>query len=80
MNHGHLTDISCFWQRLICVRNAADQSAKELASLKERNEAMEEELKELHDRYSEISLKFAEVEGERQQLVMTVRSLKNSLR
>ncbi|XP_066384154.1 COP1-interactive protein 1-like [Miscanthus floridulus] len=62
------------------MRNAADQSAKELASLKERNEAMEEELKELHDRYSEISLKFAEVEGERQQLVMTVRSLKNSLR
>ncbi|KAL6641281.1 hypothetical protein ACP70R_019462 [Stipagrostis hirtigluma subsp. patula] len=62
------------------IRNASDQSAKELASLKERNKAMEEELKELHDRYSEISLRFAEVEGERQQLVMTVRSLKNSLR
>jgi hypothetical protein len=41
---------------------------------------MEEELKELHERYSEISLRFAEVEGERQQLVMTVRSLKNSQR
>ena len=61
-------------------RNAAEQSSKELASLKERNKAMEEELKELHERYSEISLRFAEVEGERQQLVMTVRSLKNSLR
>lgn len=81
MNHCHLTDISCCWQRLIYVRNAAaDQSAKELASLKERNKAIEEELKELHERYSEISLRFAEVEGERQQLVMTVRSLKNSLR
>jgi len=80
MNHDYLTDISCCWQRLIYVRNWADQSAKELASLKERNKAMEEELKELHERYSEISLKFAEVEGERQQLVMTVRSLKNSLR
>ncbi|CAN6282551.1 unnamed protein product [Urochloa humidicola] len=62
------------------MRNAAEQSSKELTSLKERNKAMEEELKELHERYSEISLRFAEVEGERQQLVMTVRSLKNSLR
>jgi predicted nucleic acid-binding Zn-ribbon protein len=60
--------------------NAADQSAKELTSLKERNKALEEEMKELHERYSEISLRFAEVEGERQQLVMMVRSLKNSLR
>lgn len=41
---------------------------------------MQQELNELHERYSEISLKFAEVEGERQQLVMTVRTLKNSLR
>jgi hypothetical protein len=39
---------------------------------------VEEELKELHERYSAISLRLAEVEGERQQLVMTVRSLKNS--
>jgi len=62
------------------MRNATEQSSKELASLKERNKAMEEELKQLHERYSEISLRFAEVEGERQQLVMTVRSLKNSLR
>ncbi|CAN6298864.1 unnamed protein product [Urochloa humidicola] len=62
------------------MRNAAEQSSKELTSLKERNKAMGEELKELHERYSEISLRFAEVEGERQQLVMTVRSLKNSLR
>jgi predicted nucleic acid-binding Zn-ribbon protein len=60
--------------------NGADQSAKELTSLKDRNKVLEEEMKELHERYSEISLRFAEVEGERQQLVMTVRSLKNSLR
>lgn len=38
---------------------------------------MEAELKEMQERYSEISLKFAEVEGERQQLVMKVRNLKN---
>ena len=49
----------------------------EVASLKERNKSMEGELKDMQDRYSEISLKFAEVEGERQQLVMTVRNLKN---
>jgi predicted nucleic acid-binding Zn-ribbon protein len=49
----------------------------EVAVLKERNTNMETELKEMEERYSEISLKFAEVEGERQQLVMTVRNLKN---
>ncbi|CAK9164972.1 unnamed protein product [Ilex paraguariensis] len=50
----------------------------EMAILKERNKLMECELKEMQERYSEISLKFAEVEGERQQLVMTVRNLKNT--
>lgn len=52
----------------------------EMSSLKERNQTMERELKEMEERYSEISLKFAEVEGERQQLVMTVRNLKNNKR
>ncbi|KAE8022526.1 hypothetical protein FH972_008318 [Carpinus fangiana] len=51
--------------------------SSEVALLKERNKCMEKELKEMQERYSEISLKFAEVEGERQQLVMTVRNLKN---
>ncbi|VAH05041.1 unnamed protein product [Triticum turgidum subsp. durum] len=62
------------------TRAAAEQSSKELESMREMNKAMQQELNELHERYSEISLKFAEVEGERQQLVMTVRTLKNSLR
>jgi chromosome segregation ATPase len=52
----------------------------EMAQLKEKNKCMEIELKEMQERYSEISLKFAEVEGERQQLVMTVRNLKNGKR
>ncbi|KZV14403.1 hypothetical protein F511_43429 [Dorcoceras hygrometricum] len=39
---------------------------------------MEEELKEMQGRYSEISLKFAEVEGERQQLMVKLRNLKNA--
>lgn len=55
-----------------------DDLIAELLSLKERNDSMESELKEMQERYSEISLKFAEVEGERQQLVMTVRNLKNA--
>ncbi|XWS38384.1 hypothetical protein CRYUN_Cryun19dG0126500 [Craigia yunnanensis] len=55
-----------------------DELTVELASLMERNKSMENELKDMQERYSEISLKFAEVEGERQQLVMTVRNLKNA--
>lgn len=46
--------------------------------LKEKNQLMECELRDMQQRYSEISLKFAEVEGERQQLVMTLRNFKNS--
>lgn len=46
--------------------------------LKEKNELMEVELKEMQERYLEISLKFAEVEGERQQHIMTIRTLKNA--
>lgn len=52
----------------------------ELASLKEKNDSMESELHEMQERYSEISLKFAEVEGERQKLVMTVRNLKIAMK
>ncbi|ESQ29037.1 hypothetical protein EUTSA_v10023231mg [Eutrema salsugineum] len=52
----------------------------EVASLRECNESMEMELKDMQERYSEISLRFAEVEGERQQLVMTIRNLKNAKR
>ncbi|KAH6818226.1 hypothetical protein C2S51_001829 [Perilla frutescens var. frutescens] len=54
-----------------------DELRNEMASMKERNQLMEAELKDMQERYSEISLKFAEVEGERQQLVMKVRNLKN---
>ncbi|KAG7658277.1 NT-type C2 domain [Arabidopsis suecica] len=52
----------------------------EITCLRECNGSMEMELKEMRERYSEISLRFAEVEGERQQLVMIVRNLKNAKR
>lgn len=49
----------------------------EVASWKERNKNMENELKEMHEKYSEVSLRFAEVEGERQQLALAVRNLRS---
>ncbi|KAI3453695.1 hypothetical protein Pfo_010358 [Paulownia fortunei] len=55
-----------------------DELKNEMALLKERNKSMERDLKEMQERYSNISLKFAEVEGERQQLVMKLRNLKNA--
>lgn len=63
--------------------NSGDQQKfdillKEMVFLKEKNSSMEMELKEMQERYSEISLKFAEVEGERQRLVMRLRSIKNA--
>lgn len=59
--------------------NVAGELSK-MAVLKEKNKSMEADLKEMQERYSEISWKFAEVEGERQQLVMTIRTLKNALK
>ena len=55
------------------VCNNTNELLNEMAVLKERNKSMENELKEMEERYSEISLKFAEVESERQQLVMALR-------
>ncbi|XP_060207097.1 uncharacterized protein LOC132634932 isoform X1 [Lycium barbarum] len=50
-----------------------EELSSEIELLRQRNKVMEDELKEMQERYSEISLKFAEVEGERQQLVMKLR-------
>ncbi|WJX60311.1 hypothetical protein P8452_45535 [Trifolium repens] len=63
--------------RLEQADNNLSDVLAELLSLKERNKSMESELKDMQERYSEMSLKFAEVEGERQILVMTVRNLKS---
>ncbi|XP_042436729.1 myosin-10-like [Zingiber officinale] len=59
-------------------QKVTENELNEMAQLKEQNELMVSELKEMQERYSDISLKFAEVEGERQQLLMTIRSLKNA--
>ncbi|KAM3321807.1 cingulin isoform X1 [Capsicum chacoense] len=55
-----------------------EELSNEIEHLRERNNVMEDELKEMQERYSEISLKFAEVEGERQQLVMKLRNAKKN--
>ncbi|KAI4383102.1 hypothetical protein MLD38_008980 [Melastoma candidum] len=59
-------------------RNSGGESKGEVEILREKNRKMEKELKEMEERYSEVSLRFAMVESEREQLVMTVRNLKNS--
>ncbi|XP_027334384.1 GRIP and coiled-coil domain-containing protein 2 isoform X2 [Abrus precatorius] len=51
---------------------------KDMLELKARHSAIETELKEMHDRYSQLSLQFAEVEGERQKLMMTLKNTRAS--
>ncbi|XP_012567357.1 uncharacterized protein [Cicer arietinum] len=51
---------------------------KDMLELKTRHSSMETELKEMHDRYSQLSLQFAEVEGERQKLMMTLKNARVS--
>ncbi|KAL6572590.1 hypothetical protein OROMI_013548 [Orobanche minor] len=47
---------------------------KELLELKGRHSSLEAELRQMHDSYSGLSLQFAEVEGERQKLEMTLKN------
>lgn len=49
---------------------------KEMLELKAKYASVETELKEMHDRYSDLSLQFAEVEGERQKLTMTLKNIR----
>ncbi|XP_073021991.1 uncharacterized protein [Primulina eburnea] len=51
---------------------------KEMLELKGRHAMVETELREMHHRYSRLSLQFAEVEGERQKLKMTLKNVRAS--
>ncbi|XP_050376723.1 COP1-interactive protein 1 [Argentina anserina] len=51
---------------------------KDMLEVKGRYATVETELKEMHDRYSQLSLQFAEVEGERQKLLMTLKNVRAS--
>nr|KYP74807.1 hypothetical protein KK1_007500 [Cajanus cajan] len=81
LEHNEVKNLLSFFIFVILLMSSKNEDTNELlnevALLKERNKTMESELKDMEERYSEISLKFAEVEGERQQLVMALRNLKN---
>lgn len=49
-----------------------------MLELKGKYASVEIELKEMHDRYSQLSLQFAEVEGEREKLMMTLKNVRAS--
>ncbi|XWS25241.1 hypothetical protein CRYUN_Cryun27aG0052500 [Craigia yunnanensis] len=51
---------------------------KDMLEIKGRYGAVETELKEMHERYSQLSLQFAEIEGERQKLMMTLKNIRAS--
>ncbi|KAL6177001.1 hypothetical protein ACLB2K_053633 [Fragaria x ananassa] len=51
---------------------------KDMLEIKGRYATVETELKEMHDRYSQLSLQFAEVEGDRQKLLMTLKNVRAS--
>ena len=51
---------------------------KDMLELKGRYATVDTELREMHDRYSQLSLQFAEVEGERQKLMMTLKNVRAS--
>ncbi|GAB4845239.1 hypothetical protein Ancab_038648 [Ancistrocladus abbreviatus] len=51
---------------------------KDMLEVKARHNTVEMELKEMHERYSQLSLQFAEVEGERQRLMMTLKNVRAS--
>ncbi|KAF7829900.1 restin-like protein [Senna tora] len=53
---------------------------KDMLEIKARHVAVETELREMHDRYSQLSLDFAEVEGERQKLLMTLKNTRTPKR
>lgn len=53
---------------------------KDMLEIKGKYTAVETELIEMHDRYSQLSIQFAEVEGERQKLMMTLKNVRTSRR
>jgi len=57
-----------------------DTVVNDLVELRKRVKQLEGELRDMRDRYSTMSLRFAEVEGEREELVMTIRTLRNTRR
>ncbi|KAL3687925.1 hypothetical protein R1sor_014234 [Riccia sorocarpa] len=54
-----------------------DQIISDLVRLKAHSSKLEGDVKDLRERYATMSLRYAEVEAQREELVMTVRNLRN---
>jgi len=52
----------------------------QLIELQKRTKSLEAELRDMQDRYSSMSLRFAEVEAQREELVMVVQNLRSTRR
>lgn len=59
---------------------SVDQVVNDFLRYKQTASSLEAELKDMRERYLQMSLQFAEVEAQREQLVMTVKNLKNGKR
>lgn len=57
-----------------------DQVVNDLLRYKQSASSLQAELKDMQERYFQMSLQFAEVEAQREELVMTVKNLKNGKR
>lgn len=57
---------------------SVEKVIQDLADLKRKNVMLEDELKDMRERYFNMSLQFAEVEAEREELVMTIRTLRGT--
>jgi hypothetical protein len=66
----------------VALQNFGDVDivVSDLVELQKRVKQLEIDLRDMWDRYSAMSLRFAEVEGEREELVMTIRTLRNTRR
>jgi hypothetical protein len=66
----------------VALQNFGDVDivVSDLVELQKRVKQLEIDLRDMWDRYSAMSLRFVEVEGEREELIMTIRTLRNTWR
>jgi hypothetical protein len=66
----------------VALQNCGDVDivVSDLVELQKRVKQLEIDLRDMWDRYSAMSLRFVEVEGEREELIMTIRTLRNTWR
>ncbi|KAL4272328.1 hypothetical protein GQ457_13G021270 [Hibiscus cannabinus] len=60
-----------------CFRDI-NELIKDMLEIKGRYGTVETELKEMHERYSQLTLRYAEIEGDRQKLMMALKNVRAS--